>query len=176
MDSKLNVLQRIEIATPCDASWDDMAGDERKRFCQQCELHVYNLAAMTEQEAVQLIEETQGRLCGRIYRRKDGTVLTQDCPMGLRAVRRKLAGFVGRIAAAVLFAGSAMGLYRQSVLEEPSNYSLAELEPFASIQRWLDPDPIPPPGMIPAPGMMTVRPIPNFQQTSGVLTPSDCEN
>ena len=99
MDSKLNVLQRIEIATPCDASWDDMAGDERKRFCQQCELHVYNLAAMTEQEAVQLIEETQGRLCGRIYRRKDGTVLTQDCPMGLRAVRRKLAGFVGRIAA-----------------------------------------------------------------------------
>ncbi len=48
-----------------------------------------NFAAMTDQEAVKLIEETQGRLCGQIYRRKDGTILTQDCPVGLRAVRRK---------------------------------------------------------------------------------------
>ncbi len=176
MDTQLDVLQRIEIATPCDASWDDMAGDERKRFCQQCELHVYNLASMTEQEAVQLIEETQGRLCGRIYRRKDGTILTQDCPVGLRAVRRKLAGLVGRVAATVLFAGSAMGFYRHSVLKEPSNYSLAELEPFASIQRWLDPTLIPPPGLIPSPGLMIIRSIPNFQQTSSAFTPSDGEN
>lgn len=176
MDTKLSVLQRIEIATPCDASWDDMAGDERKRFCQQCELHVYNFAAMTEQEAVQLIEETQGRLCGRIYRRKDGTVLTQNCPVGLRAVRRKLAGLVGRIAAAVVFAGSAMGFYRHSVLKEPSNYSLAELEPFASIQRWLDPDPIPPLGLIAVPGAIILRPTPSVQPTPWPLTPSDCEN
>ena len=152
-----------------------MAGDERKRFCQQCELHVYNLASMTEQEAVQLIEETQGRLCGRIYRRKDGTVLTQDCPVGLRAVRRKLAGLVGRIAAAVLFAGSAMGFYRQSVLEEPSNYSLAELEPFASIQRWLDPTPIPPFG-VPLLGVIIPAPPANVQPSPDALAPSDCEN
>ena len=176
MDTKLDVLPRIEIATPCDASWDDMAGDERKRFCQQCELHVYNLAAMTEQEAVQLIEETQGRLCGRIYRRKDGTVLTQDCPVGLRAVRRKLAGLVGRIAAGVVFAGTAVGFYRGGMSEETANYSLAELEPFASIQRWLDPDPIPP---ISTPfflGVISVRPTPNIQPTPDALTPSDCEN
>ena len=176
MDTKLDVLQRIEIATPCDASWDDMAGDERKRFCQQCELHVYNLAAMTEQEAVQLIEETQGRLCGRIYRRKDGTVLTQDCPVGLRAVRRKLAGLVGRIATGVVFAGTAVGFYRGGMSEETANYSLAELEPFASIQRWLDPDPIPP---ISTPfflGIISVSPAPSSQPTLGVLTPSDCEN
>ena len=31
-----------------------------------------------------MVQATQGRLCVRFYRRADGTVLTQDCPVGLR--------------------------------------------------------------------------------------------
>jgi hypothetical protein len=29
-------------------------------------------------------------VCGRVFRRPDGTVLTKDCPTGLAAVRRKV--------------------------------------------------------------------------------------
>jgi hypothetical protein len=78
-----------------------MVGDERMRHCAECNLNVYNLSAMTEQQIQELIAGSRGkRLCARFYRRTDGTVLTQDCPWSLRALKRK----VSRLAAAVLTA------------------------------------------------------------------------
>src|SRR4051812_47184360 len=40
----LPLLDRITIASPCTASWDDMAGDDRVRFCASCQKDVYNLS------------------------------------------------------------------------------------------------------------------------------------
>ncbi len=74
---------RLTIASPCPASWDEMKGDERVRFCDECELNVYNLSDMSEEEALKLVEEREGRLCVRFYQREDGTVLTSDCPVGM---------------------------------------------------------------------------------------------
>ncbi len=82
-------LENIRIASPCTASWEKMAGDERARHCAECHLNVYNISAMTRREAEQLITSHEGRLCLRFYRRNDGTVLTQDCPRGLRAVVKR---------------------------------------------------------------------------------------
>ncbi|MDQ2731127.1 MAG: hypothetical protein M3Y56_05670, partial [Armatimonadota bacterium] len=42
-------------------------------------------------EAENLVAEKEGRLCVRYYKRTDGKVLTSDCPVGLRGVRRKIA-------------------------------------------------------------------------------------
>jgi hypothetical protein len=68
-----------------------MRGDDRVRFCDLCSKHVYNLSNLTSAEASALIRENEGNLCMRLYRRRDGTLLTADCPVGLRrAVRRKL--------------------------------------------------------------------------------------
>jgi hypothetical protein len=78
-----------------------MEGDERARFCSECNKHVYNLSAMTERQAADLVWQTEGRMCVRFYRRKDGTALTQDCPVGVWAWRRRL--ILGATAAAVLF-------------------------------------------------------------------------
>jgi len=97
---KDNVLQNIRIASPCPASWEQMAGDERVRHCSECKLNVYNLSAMTRVEAEELLQRREGRLCVRYYRRKDGTILTQDCPRGLRAAAQRLT----RIASAALAA------------------------------------------------------------------------
>lgn len=83
-------LEQLEIASPCPVSWESMQGDERVRFCQSCQLHVYNLAGMTRGEATNLLESREGRTCVRMMRRADGTVLTRDCPVGLRFVRRQL--------------------------------------------------------------------------------------
>jgi hypothetical protein len=38
---------------------------------------------MTRRDAEALLKETNGNLCARLYRRADGTVLTEDCPVGL---------------------------------------------------------------------------------------------
>jgi hypothetical protein len=84
----LPVLEDIRIATPCNADWDDMSGDARVRFCGKCEKNVYNLSAMSRAEAETLVREKEGRLCVRFFQRTDGTVLTGDCPVGVR--RRRL--------------------------------------------------------------------------------------
>lgn len=94
-------LNNLRVATPCPADWEKMVGDERVRHCGDCNLNVYNLSAMTERQVEELIAGSRGkRLCTRFYRRADGTILTQDCPWSLRALKRK----VSRLAAAVLTA------------------------------------------------------------------------
>ncbi len=76
----LTILDEIRIATPCQANWDDMPGDDRVRECALCARSVYNIAAMTSEEAAALIAGREGRLCARLFRRADGTIVTADCP------------------------------------------------------------------------------------------------
>lgn len=89
-------IDNLRIAAPCPADWQGMAGDERVRHCTLCSLNVYNFAEMTRAEVRELLVRTEGRVCARLYRRADGTVLTRDCPTGLRALRRR----ASRVAAA----------------------------------------------------------------------------
>ena len=92
-----NSLDDIRIASPCKSDWESMYGDDRRRFCAECKLNVYNLSGMTSDEAEELVMNSEGRLCVRFFRRKDGTILTQDCPVGWKAVKRR----VSRVAVAV---------------------------------------------------------------------------
>jgi Carboxypeptidase regulatory-like domain len=95
-------LREMRIATPCPVGWDQMTGDERVRHCRLCDLHVYNFSDMTRKEAQSLIEQSSGRICARLFRRADGTVITRDCPVGLRAVRRRVAKTATAVFTAVL--------------------------------------------------------------------------
>ena len=103
-DSPLN---HVTVAAPCNVGWDNMVGTERVRFCGQCSLNVYNLSAMTKGEAERLISQAEGRLCVRYYRRADGTILTENCPVGLRALKRRLSRIASASISAALsfFAG-----------------------------------------------------------------------
>ena len=93
MPAKTELLKNLRVASPCHIGWEQMTGDERIRFCDSCKLSVYNFSEMTEREIERLLREKEGRVCGRIYRRADGTLLTRDCPVGLAAVRRRIARF-----------------------------------------------------------------------------------
>jgi carboxypeptidase family protein len=96
-------LSNIRIASPCPADWNKMVGDERVRHCAECNLNVYNLSAMTEREARKLLEGNRGkRVCLRLYRRGDGTIITQDCPWGFRALKRRATLFASALFSAVL--------------------------------------------------------------------------
>lgn len=94
----LDNLDDIRIASPCTADWnamkvlpDDVGGDRgaRARFCGSCEKNVYDLSAMTRVDALALVERHEGKCCVRFYKRTDGTVLTEDCPVGLKAALRR---------------------------------------------------------------------------------------
>jgi hypothetical protein len=109
------MLDDIRVATPCPASWANMPGDARRRFCDQCRLHVYNLSAMSRAQAEELIRSTEGRLCVRLYRRRDGTVITQDCPVGFAALKSER--LFKLTAALILTVGAA--LWGVNVLKGP---------------------------------------------------------
>lgn len=95
------MLDQIHIAAPCNASWKDMEGDERKRHCGSCKLDVYNISDMRAEEAEAFIRASTGHVCVRLYRRPDGTVLTRNCPKGVWMIRRKIAHSSAMMLAAV---------------------------------------------------------------------------
>lgn len=103
-------LLRVRIAAPCRADWERMHGNERVRFCGQCSMNVYNLSNMSEKDAEALITSAEGRLCVRYYHRSDGTILTNNCPVGLQALKRRVSGISRAVVSSVLsfFAGVAV--------------------------------------------------------------------
>lgn len=101
-------LENVSVASPCDASWADMEGDSDTRFCKKCKKPVYNLSMMAREEAEAMLLAAGGRgMCVRLYRRTDGTLLTEDCPVGVG--RRRFWRRASGIAAAGLLA-CALGL------------------------------------------------------------------
>jgi hypothetical protein len=106
-------LDNISIASPCHAEWSDMVGSDKVRFCASCQKNVFNLSGMKRDEALDLLRATEGRACVRFYRRADGTVLTEDCPVGVallvkkakRATLAAAAVSLGAVAAMLAFLG-----------------------------------------------------------------------
>ena len=119
MNKFTNPLDNIKIASPCSQDWNSMSGDERKRFCGECKLNVYNLSGMTKAEAENLLMTSEGRLCVRFYRRSDGTVLTQDCPVGWAAFKRRVTKTAAAFAS--LLFGVISGLGFSGLLSKSEN-------------------------------------------------------
>jgi hypothetical protein len=114
--ARLPVLDQIQIASPCSASWNQMTGDDRTRHCDACEKDVYNLSGMTRDEAEALILERNGELCVRYYQRADGTILLADCTVGVqrKRVQRRTAARAAALVAGGLAAGGAMALHARA--------------------------------------------------------------
>ncbi len=95
-----------------------MYGGKRQRYCGECNLNVYNLSEMTKREAENLIMNAEGKLCGRFYRRTDGTVITKDCPVGWAAFKRNVSRLWTAAASIAITALSAIGI--TSYLTKPT--------------------------------------------------------
>jgi hypothetical protein len=80
----LPVLDDLRVAAPCSVLWDGMAGDDRVRTCVQCSKEVFDISNMSRADAEVLLRERVEGVCVRFYRRLDGTILTKDCPIGVR--------------------------------------------------------------------------------------------
>jgi len=144
----LPLLQNIRIASPCSVRWEDMKGDDRTRHCEQCNLFVHNIANLTTSEAEDLLRSainddgtSKERLCARIFRRADGTVITADCPVGLAALRAKTHRAVARAAAAV----GLTTLVAWIAAHESNRYPFARTQPLTAVANYLRGVPIMPP-------------------------------
>ena len=140
---KLDVLNKLKIASPCHVSWDSMRnlyGSDAIRHCDQCNLNVYNISEMAAADAVDLIERAEGRVCVRMYKRPDGTVITANCPVGVKRKRRRMALLGAGLAASFAFAASAFGLMKtrtQCASPNAPQARIADLEPFKTLAQYI---------------------------------------
>ena len=125
MNMKID-LDNIRVASPCNARWDDMGGDERARFCGQCQKNVFNLSAMTQTQIEMLIREKEGKFCGRFYQRPDGRMITADCPTGQRRRRNRLMRWGGAMLATLLLL---LGIRTTGRAQEKNKPAATKLDP-----------------------------------------------
>jgi hypothetical protein len=139
MNKFANPLNNVRIASPCKADWNQMIGDDRRRFCGACNLNVYNLSAMTRAEAENLLVTSEGRLCARFYQRADGTILTKDCPVGWQAIKRRASKMMTAAASLVfgVFSGLGINAYfnepEQEILMGDMSYEMPATQPVETI-------------------------------------------
>lgn len=158
-------LERLRIASPCKASWDEMVGDERVRFCGSCQKNVYNLSGMRREEATALIKDRTGEICVRMYRRADGTVLTADCPVGATKKNVRRLAVLATGGGALALAGA--GLWAR--MGEPTEQHLA-----GAISMPIDHEPrveaggVQPPEKVYGPGGLTARPEPSMMGSTSL--------
>jgi hypothetical protein len=149
-----NLLARVFIASPCSASWDAMNGTDRVRNCGDCSRQVFNLSDMSSSEAEEFLKANGTSQCLTFYRRKDGTIMTDDCPIGLRKVRtaaRKMqqvaAMILGTLFSAVAaFAQSSEGANNTSdgsgtAIECTETTSVPKLPNRRNLSVWRKPPP-----------------------------------
>ena len=114
----LDTLGDVRIASPCPERWSKMKGTDSARFCQKCQLTVYDFTRMTTAEVRALLDASSGaRVCARFYRRQDGRVMTRDCPRAVRQldIERWALSLGGFVAAFVLLMAALVTLFGDNI-------------------------------------------------------------
>jgi hypothetical protein len=73
---------KLRVQQPCSEPWGSMAGDDRRRFCGRCSLHVHDLSVMSEGAVMKLIAGPDPHLCIRYNVRDDGTAVIGESRVG----------------------------------------------------------------------------------------------
>ena len=104
----------VAIEKPCEESWAAMAGGARARHCELCDKKVHDFASMTSREIAKLLAQSDGRVCARMTRRENGSLVTLDA--GSLAGGGRLAAQMAVSASLLLGASSGMA---QAGVEKP---------------------------------------------------------
>jgi hypothetical protein len=102
MSAKKRGIDQLLVISPCSAGWDRMSGDDKKRFCAECDKFVYDFSQMTRRQVEAIVSIHRGRMCARITRRPDGSLLTLETPQVHPAVARRASPVVNAPLAAIL--------------------------------------------------------------------------
>jgi ankyrin repeat protein len=107
-----NLLDKIEVKSPCSENWDEMTGNEKVRFCSHCAKDVNNISTMTRKEAAKLVRKSNGNLCIRYYQKPSGKKLFLP---QLHQIIRQTGVLAGTLSAALSVSAVA---YAQTTTEE----------------------------------------------------------
>lgn len=63
---KNRVTYILDVPKPCHENWDTMTPDDKGRFCAQCSKTVIDFTRMSDHQIVQLLENSDSRVCGHV--------------------------------------------------------------------------------------------------------------
>jgi len=135
--SRASLPLRLTVATPCQASWESMKGNDRVRLCEHCQLQVYNLSALTQKAAEDLIVRSEDRLCVRLYQRADGTFMTADCPLALQMFRRGVCWSIAKAMGVGFFFLALLAGVASSLSDKPRKSTRQPAGPMTPVVDWI---------------------------------------
>ncbi|MGH9966904.1 MAG: ankyrin repeat domain-containing protein [Pyrinomonadaceae bacterium] len=106
--SAKDLLDKIQISSPCEADWNSMIGNDRVRSCEHCNLTVHDLTQLTRKRVLRLIAKSNGQLCIRYRRRPDGSIVTRAAPQQLLRIGRRASRIAAGAFSATLSLSSAL--------------------------------------------------------------------
>lgn len=135
MPKHVERLNLINIPSPCSADWDSMIGNERLRFCSNCNRNVHNLLEMTPKEIIRLIINSDGRLCARYYQGTDSNI--QSATPTLHQIGRRASRIAaGAFSAVLSLSANAAAQTSQTASQFiPGNFAEASIRPDTKQQE-----------------------------------------
>jgi len=163
------------IPEPCGESWDEMAGDERRRHCERCRHAVYDLSSLTEKRARRLLQDPPPDLCvsylsderGEIqFRKPESSVsrgLSLGVALGLAACSNPLSRTTGSAPVVKPAASASTALATPSVPAEAAASAAASAAPALEPQT----SSVEPAASVPGKKGLSA-PAPRLHRTAGV--------
>lgn len=90
-------LESMRVIHSCPRLWEEMQGNDQRRFCGHCQLHVHNLSAMAPRQ-IQDLAQTPGPRCVAYFEEKNRGIRTLK---GRGFIRRTCSSTV-RLAASLI--------------------------------------------------------------------------
>jgi hypothetical protein len=101
-------LKNLTVASPCNADWNSMTGNDQVRFCEHCSFEVHNLSAMTRTQAERLVTRSNGRLCVQYIQDPIGGPVTIPVGKKLHHINRRVSQIAAGAFTAALSVTSAI--------------------------------------------------------------------
>ena len=101
-----------KIQSPCPKRWSELDGDNERRFCSECQLHVHNLSAMSTRERSDFLRSS-GRKCGAYPKAPETQTVRPHSRRPLALVRIFRPAMAGLAFLVALFASGCATTYRK---------------------------------------------------------------
>lgn len=84
----------LKIDNPCGQDWTSMTQNVIGKFCSHCSKTVVDFTNLTDSEVIKIVEQTSGKLCGRLTNQQVNRLLEINQPSSNSRLYKILAGLM----------------------------------------------------------------------------------
>jgi hypothetical protein len=84
----------LKIDNPCGQDWSSMTQSDNGKFCSHCSKTIIDFTNLSDTEVLKLIEQTTGKICGRLTNQQINRVIDINQPSTNSRLYKLLAGLL----------------------------------------------------------------------------------